>query len=285
MDKGKLFIVATPIGNLKDITIRALETLEKVDLIAAEDTRHTKKLLSHYSISTPCISYHQHNERAQTKVLIDKMERGIDLALVSDAGTPGLSDPGYRLISASIEEGIEVVVIPGPSSLISALVASGLPTSGFNFLGFLPKGRGERIRALKAEADTKRTLVFFESPHRIASFLGETLEALGDRKVVVAREITKKFEEIIRGSLSEVLEKVKKEGLKGEMVVLIEGAPDLPTKIDLSKIRSEVIALMGEGITKKEAMAEVALRHRLPKREVFEAAKDIAYKAGGPQSS
>ncbi|MDI6800186.1 MAG: 16S rRNA (cytidine(1402)-2'-O)-methyltransferase [Actinomycetota bacterium] len=280
MKCGKLFIVATPIGNLKDITFRAIEILAGVDLIAAEDTRHTRRLLTHYSIKTPITSYHEHNERNKTALLIDWLKGGADLALVSDAGTPGLSDPGYRLIAAAIEEGIELSVIPGPSSLISALVISGLATDSFIFLGFLPKGRAERRKLLKGEAASERTLIFFESPHRIETFLTEALDILGDRKLVIVRELTKKFEEVIRGRATEVLERVKKKALKGEMVVMVEGARLIALAASFEELKEEVIALMGQGVTKKEAIAEVALRRRIPKKEVFEAVKGVSANSG-----
>jgi 16S rRNA (cytidine1402-2'-O)-methyltransferase len=223
--KGTLYIVSTPIGNLEDITHRAVRILSSVDLIAAEDTRKTRILLDHYSISKPMLSYFDHNERFRSGQLVEKLLSGQSVALVSDAGTPGISDPAYRVVKESIEHGIAVVPIPGPSAMLAALVVSGLPTNAFVFEGFLPlkKGRRTRLELLKSE---KRTVILYESPHRIVRTLRELLEALGDREIVVAREITKKFEEIVRGRLTEVLAKIASETPRGEFVVILQGSPD-----------------------------------------------------------
>ena len=223
--KGTLYIVSTPIGNLEDITHRAVSVLSSVDLIAAEDTRKTKILLDHYRISKPMLSYFDHNERFRSAQLVEKLLSGQSVALVSDAGTPGISDPAYRVVKESIEHGIAVVPIPGPSAMLAALVVSGLPTNSFVFEGFLPlkKGRKTKLESLKTE---KRTVILYESPHRIVKTLREVLEVFGDRDVVIAREITKKFEEIVRGRLSEVFTRISSETPRGEFVIILQGSPD-----------------------------------------------------------
>ena len=215
---GNLYTIATPIGNLEDITFRAINTLKEVDIIACEDTRHTLKLLNHYEISKPLISYHQHSKVSKIDRLIKELETGKNIAIVTDAGTPGISDPGQVLINKAVEMGIRVIPIPGPSAVITALSAAGVPTDSFVFLGFLPhkKGRKTIIESFK---DEKRTIVFYESPHRIEKLLGELKDVLEDRKIVVARELTKMFEEILKGTVSEVQEKLKI--IKGEFVVII----------------------------------------------------------------
>ncbi|MDO8886312.1 16S rRNA (cytidine(1402)-2'-O)-methyltransferase [Candidatus Oleimmundimicrobium sp.] len=282
MKKGKLLICATPIGNLKDITLRVLETLKEVDLIAAEDTRHTRKLLSHYDIRTKLTSYHEHNEAAKAKELLHKLTKGSHVALVSDAGTPGLSDPGYCLIKACIENGIDVEVLPGPSAAISALVISGLPTDSFIFQGFLPRKKGERCKILTELALNTKTLIFYESPHRIKAFLEDSLEIFGNRKMALVRELTKKFEEVIRGTISEVLEKIKEKKPLGEMVVVIEGAKKAKKgpRPGEKEIQSKVVNLINQGFTKKEAIQMVSKELELPKRIVYEAVKDISAKCG-----
>lgn len=215
---GNLYTIATPIGNLDDITFRAINTLKEVDVIACEDTRHTLKLLNHYEINKPLVSYHQHSKVSKIDHLIEDLKSGKNIAIVTDAGTPGISDPGQVLISKAVEEGIKVIPIPGPSAVITALSAAGVPTDSFVFLGFLPhkKGRKTLIESLKEE---KRTIVFYESPHRIEKLLGELKEVLGNRQIVVARELTKMFEEILKGTVEEVQGRLKT--IKGEFVVII----------------------------------------------------------------
>jgi len=223
--KGTLYIVSTPIGNLEDITFRAVKILSSVDVIAAEDTRKTKILLDHYNISKPMLSYFDHNERFRASQLIEKLLAGQSIALVSDAGTPGISDPAFRVVRESINQGITVVPIPGPSALLAALVVSGLPTNSFVFEGFLPlkKGRKTRLEFLRSE---KRTIILYESPHRIIKTLRELLEYLGDREIVLAREVSKKFEEFLRGRTSDVLKKLASNTPRGEFVILLEGNQD-----------------------------------------------------------
>lgn len=219
---GTLYLVATPIGNLDDITYRAVKVLGSVDLIAAEDTRKTKILLDHYAISKPMLSYFSYNERQRTPQLIEKLQQGISIALVSDAGTPGVSDPAYYIVRSALESGIPIIPIPGPSAFISALIVSGLPTDHFVFEGFLPvkKGRKTRLGILCTEP---RTIIFYESPHRILKTLEEIRVTFGERNVVVARELTKKFEEIVRGPISSVLASLTSKPTRGEYVLVVEG--------------------------------------------------------------
>ena len=221
--KAELFVVATPIGNLEDITRRAIRILSEVDLIAAEDTRQTKKLLDHYQIVTPLTSYHKFNIKTKTGQLIDLLKDGKRLALVSDSGMPGISDPGYELIREAAEHGIRVTPIPGPSAVITALAVSGLPTDQFLFLGFLPKKPGKRRKALQDHKDFSGTIVLYESPYRLVKCLQDILESLGDRRVAVARELTKIHEEVVRDKVVRVLERFKAKAPKGEVVILIEG--------------------------------------------------------------
>lgn len=228
--ENALYLVATPIGNLSDISYRAVHILKSVDLIAAEDTRTSSVLMNHYLIKTPLKSYHSHNIPTQTPRLIEKLKAGESIALISDAGTPGISDPGYNLVCACVENGIRVIPIPGASAFISALISSGLPTQRFVFEGFLPhkKGRKTRIESL---IDETRTMVFYESPHRIHKTLDQLAEAFGDRKCVLAREISKKFEEFISGTFAELIESVKDKKVKGELVLVVEGNTKKPLRI------------------------------------------------------
>ncbi len=220
---GILYVVSTPIGNLSDITLRAIEILKQVDLIAAEDTRHTGILLKNYNITTSLTSYHDFNKDKKAPELLQKLTSGSSIALVSDAGTPGISDPGYLLIKLAIENQIQVVPIPGPAAFVSALVVSGLPTDRFVFEGFLPNKSQKRKKRLEELTQEKRSLIFYESPYRLLKFLEEVKQTLGDRRVSVARELTKKFEEIKRGTVSEVQEYFQKGKIKGELVIVVEG--------------------------------------------------------------
>lgn len=220
--RGTLYLISTPIGNLEDITHRAVRLLGQVDLIACEDTRHTRKLLNHYGLNTRTVSYHEHNEQERAAQLLKLIESGSDVAIVSDAGTPGISDPGFRLTRLAIEGGARVVPVPGPSALITALVASGLPTDEFFFGGFLPARSGARRTRLKEVADMPATLIFYEAPHRIAASLKDAQEVLGERTAVVARELTKLHEEIARGRLSELAARFSSEDARGEMVLIID---------------------------------------------------------------
>jgi 16S rRNA (cytidine1402-2'-O)-methyltransferase len=220
---GTLYVVATPIGNLEDLTHRATRILEEVDLIACEDTRHTRKLLNHYGIKTKTVSYHEHNEREQAVKLIDAIKSGTNVAVVSDAGTPGISDPGFRVVNAALEQGVAVVPVPGPTALISALVASGLPSDEFFFGGFLPARSAARRKRLAELTTLQTTLVFYEAPHRIIETLKDACAVLGEREAVVARELTKLHEEIRRGTLSELVSTFDDDHEpRGEMVLLID---------------------------------------------------------------
>jgi 16S rRNA (cytidine1402-2'-O)-methyltransferase len=219
---GTLYLVATPIGNLDDITYRAVKILSGVDLIAAEDTRKSKILLDHYQIHKELISYFAFNEAKRTPELIAKLKQGLSIAVVSDAGTPGISDPAYRLVHAAIDEGINIIPIPGASAFIAALIASGLPTESFVFEGFLPHKKGRKTKLEELSRET-RTVVLYESPHRILKTLGELLNFFGERKIVIARELTKKFEEIFRGTISEAKQHFTSKSIKGEFVVIISG--------------------------------------------------------------
>ncbi|MFH0777855.1 MAG: 16S rRNA (cytidine(1402)-2'-O)-methyltransferase [Candidatus Eisenbacteria bacterium] len=226
--KGKLYLVATPIGNLEDVTVRALSVLRNVSFIAAEDTRRTRTLLTRYGISRPLVSYHDFNKRRAGPAIVGRMLAGEDCALVSDAGSPCISDPGYLVVNLSVSEGIEVVSIPGPSSIISALQISGLPTDRFAFEGYLPKKGGKRLKKLRSLASEERTIVVFESPNRASATLGEMLEAFGDRRVAICRELTKVFEEVLRLRLSEASERFSGKKLRGEVVLVVEGNREGP---------------------------------------------------------
>jgi len=219
-----LFVVATPIGNLEDITYRAVRVLSEVDLIAAEDTRVTGILLKHYTIKKPLTSYHKFNIKAKTDYLVGLLKEGKDIALVSDAGTPGISDPGEELVSAAIESNIEVVPVPGPSGIITALSVSGLPTKSFCFFGFLPKKPGKRKKLLESLKDREDTIIIYESPYRLEKCLSDIIQVIGNRELVIGRELTKKFEEFVRGKASEVLEHFKNKKAKGEVIILVSGS-------------------------------------------------------------
>ena len=277
MSKGRLYVCGTPIGNLKDITLRALEILKKVDLIAAEDTRRTQKLLNYYEIDTPLTSYHEHNAKQKKKRLLSKIKKGSEVALVSDAGMPTISDPGYELVKLLRAENIEIIPIPGPTAMTSALVVSGLATDRFVFEGFLPRKKGERKRYLQdLEAET-RTMIFYESPRRIVKTLRDILDVLGNRQIVVCRELTKKFEEKISGKVSELLAQFKTDAPKGEIVIVLEGGTKNKDGVDWTdlSILDHVKFEMKQGATKKEAIKIVAKQRNLPKSEVYQIATKI----------
>lgn len=223
---GTLYLVATPIGNLEDITLRALRTLKECDVVAAEDTRRTGQLLKHFEISKPLLSYFQFNEARRSEEILARLQRGERVALVTDAGTPGISDPGERVVRAARAAGLRVESVPGPCALVAALTASGLPTDEFHFIGFLPHKSGQRRRQLEALRQFAGTLVLYESPFRIAKLLGELAEVFPEREVVLARELTKRFEEFLRGKPKELMAILERRSLKGEFVVLIDAAPE-----------------------------------------------------------
>jgi 16S rRNA (cytidine1402-2'-O)-methyltransferase len=267
---GTLYIVATPIGNLEDITLRALRVLKEADLIACEDTRHTRKLLVHYQISTPTISYHDHNERERSAELVNKLEAGQNIAVVSDAGTPLISDPGFRIVREAIERGISVVPIPGPSALIAALSAAGLPEREFMFVGFLPARRTARRARLSELAGVRSTLVFYEAPHRIKDTIDDARDLLGNRDCALAREVTKIHEEFVRGRLSEI--ELADGATKGEMVLMIGAALDSeqPEAPEITSIleRTEQIARTA-GLDQKAALKQAARERGISKSEAY----------------
>jgi len=269
---GILYLVATPIGNLEDITLRALRVLREVDLIACEDTRHTRKLLLHYGISRPTVSYHEHNEHERTPELIEKLRSGVSIALVSDAGTPLVSDPGYRLVSEAILQRLVVVPIPGPSALVTAIAASGLPTAEFTFAGFLPPRRTARRARLVELATLKSTIIFYEAPHRIREALTDARELLGDRQAVLGRELTKLHEQFLRGSLSEIARQLNEGIVRGEMVLLI-GPPlddNQSRSASTNSVSEEIQRLMlAEGIDQKSALKRIARARGVTRREVY----------------
>ncbi|MGC9969689.1 MAG: 16S rRNA (cytidine(1402)-2'-O)-methyltransferase [Bryobacteraceae bacterium] len=262
---GTLYLVATPIGNLEDITLRALRILREVDLIACEDTRQTRKLLDHYGIHKPTVSFHEHNERARALELLEKLRNEARIALVSDAGTPLVSDPGYRLVAEAFEHGIRVEPIPGPSAVLAALAASGLPTDAFHFGGFLPARSSPRRKALAALKDEPATLVFFEAPHRIRETLADIDEVLGPRPVVLAREITKIHEQFLRGTAGELRQ--ADIPLKGEFTLLIGKAAAPPH--DDTPVADAIAARISAGMSRMEAIKSVARDRGLSKREVY----------------
>lgn len=268
--KGTLYVVATPIGNLEDMTIRAVRVLKEASVIAAEDTRHTKKLLVHFGIQTPLTSYHEHNERDKSALMVEKLLSGSDVALVSDAGTPGISDPGYRLVALAVEKGIRVVPVPGPSAIVSLVSVSGLPTDEFSFRGFLPTKEGELRRLLQGLRGRALTSVFYESPRRLARSLELVLEVLGDIQVVIGRELTKMHEEIVRGTAKEALAKMPAD-LKGE-VTLILRTEEEREGFDL-KARLE--ELLSSGAKLGDAVKAVAADSGVPRSEVYREALSI----------
>lgn len=276
---GKLYIVATPIGNLEDITLRAMRVLREVDIIAAEDTRVTRKLLSHYDIHTPMTAYHQHSKGQRSEEIVEKLVQGQNVALVSDAGTPGISDPGHELIALCIAAGIPVESVPGPTAMIPAVVVSGLSTSHFSFDGFPPRKDSDRRAFFRSLASETRSIVLYESPLRLAKTLQAILKELGDRRIAVVREVTKLFEEVFRGSVSEAIEHFDGK-VRGEIVVVVEGAAmaddETPASDDVILLRLR--ELIESGISERDAVRQCAVELKLPKRVVY--AKALQMKGG-----
>lgn len=268
MSQGRLYIVSTPIGNLDDITLRALDTLKRVDFIACEDTEHSLKLLNHYGIKKPLISYWSEKEKVRAEEIIQKIKAGHNVAVITDAGTPGISDPGAVVIKRAIEEDIEIIPVPGPTALITALSISGLPTEEFTFIGFLPVKQSQRRKKLLELSTEKRTLVFYEAPHRILQTLDDMLEVFGNRRVCIARELTKMFEEVLRGSLEEILDKLENAKIAGEYVIVVEGEGQKQASID--EALKEVKELMKKGKGRKEAVKIVSELYSLSKKELYE---------------
>ena len=267
---GTLYLVGTPIGNLGDMSDRARETLRRVDLVAAEDTRRTGRLLASFGIHARTVSLFEGNERVRTEELLDVLREGDDVAVVSDAGMPTVSDPGFRIVRACAEEGIDVRVVPGPSAAIAALVVSGLPSDRWVFEGFPPRRAGERRARLRALRNDERTVVLFESPRRLVPLLRDVLTELGDRRAAVARELTKLHEEVVRGRVAEVLATLADREPKGEVVVVLEGA-HARERPALEDLVADALPLLEAGMKKRAAASEVARRHGVPANEVYEA--------------
>jgi len=267
--KGTLYIVSTPIGNLEDITLRALRILKEVDVIAAEDTRHSLKLLNHYGISKPLISFWREREKLKSADVLERLYSGQSVALISDAGTPGISDPGAVLIKKAIAENIQVVSIPGPSALISALSLSGLSTEEFTFIGFLPSKKSQRQKVLKDLCLEPRTLILFEAPHRITDTLKDMEEIFVERKAAVIKEITKIHEGVLRGSISEIRSKLEKTKIAGEYVIILEGKSE-GKRITTKDILLEIHSLMKKGLKRKEAVKKIADAYKLSKKELYD---------------
>ena len=268
--KGTLYIVATPIGNLEDITLRALRILKEVDLIAAEDTRQTLKLLNHFEISKPLISYHRHNEEVKSEMLIQKLENGENIALVSDAGTPGICDPGEEVIKKAIEEGINVIPIPGACAMINALIASGIDTKEFIFLGFLPLNKKTRIEKLKEIEESEKTIIIYEAPHKMKNTLKELSEILKDRKIVLARELTKIHEEFIREDINSLIKKI--ENIKGEMILIIEGKKkenNIENELNNLSLEEHYKYYEEQGFDKKDIIKKIAKDRNVNKNEIY----------------
>jgi len=274
--KGKLYIVATPIGNKDDITLRAVKVLGEVDLIAAEDTRKTGRLLAYHKIKNHLISCHEHNETRRVPILINKLKKGLSIALVSDAGTPSVSDPGYRLINGAIAENIRIIPVPGVSATTAALSASGLATDSFIFIGFPVKKKEKRQKLLEKLANENKTIIFYESPRRILSFLDEIIETMGDRHAVLAREMTKRYEEFIRGFLSEIKNNLKKRpSIKGEFTLLVTGNESSPP-ISMDAVRADIIqSLKGEETRLSEVARMLSKKHHLAKNIIYNEALKI----------
>jgi len=269
---GTLYLVATPIGNLQDITFRALEVLRTVDVIACEDTRHTQKLLNHYSIKNRLVSYHEHNETTRAPELAELLKQGKSIAVVSDAGTPAICDPSYRIVEKAREIGARIVPIPGAVAFVNALIVSGLPTDSLFFGGFLPSKKSERRRRFEEVKEIPATLVFYETPHRIEKSLADALEILGDRRAAIARELTKIHEEIITGNLSEIFSRVAGNSMKGEIVLIFDRKSIESIRLDVKgagTLKSRLTELESEGIERKAALKKIAKEFGLTRSEVY----------------
>ncbi len=269
--QGCLYVCGTPIGNLEDISLRALKILRQVDLVAAEDTRHTRKLLNYYDIKVELISYHEHNKYERGRELVRRIADGRQVALVSDAGMPGISDPGHELIAAVLEAELAVIPVPGPTAAVTALVVSGLKTDRFAFMGFLPRKRNERLAELERLKNYPYTIIFYEAPHRLKATLRDMYEVLGNRKASVSRELTKLYEETLRTHLQSLREHFEHNEPRGEITLIIEGAGEdslahMPADIDLDELLQQLLA---GGLSKSEAAREAASRTGLPRRELY----------------
>ncbi|WP_188456163.1 16S rRNA (cytidine(1402)-2'-O)-methyltransferase [Virgibacillus oceani] len=272
---GTIYVVPTPIGNLEDITYRALNTLHTVAVIAAEDTRNTKKLLNHFDINTPLVSYHEHNKEVRGQQLLVRLENGESIAIVSDAGMPGISDPGYELINAAVESNLPVVVLPGANAALCALVGSGLPSTEFLFYGFLPRKKKDKLRELERLGVHKATLLFYESPFRVKETISAIYEQLGDRELAIARELTKRYEEFVRGTASEIISWTNDKELKGEFCIVVEGSKVSDESHDLWWSHLSVVDHVAhymeqENMKSKDAIKQAAVDRKMPKREVYQ---------------
>ncbi len=281
MSEGKLYLVPTPIGNLKDITLRALEVLENADIVAAEDTRQTIKLLNHFNLKKILIAYHMHNEQGKSDEILERLRSGENIALVSDAGMPGISDPGSIIVKKCIEEGLDFEVLPGATAFATALIYSGLDSSAFMFKGFIPRDNKSRNILVEELKDRKETLIFYEAPHRLLSTLDFLLKNFGDRNIAVCRELTKLHEEIIRGKLSEVLRHFIDNSPRGEFVLVLDGLSE--EEIEKEKraefeelsIEEHIVKYINEGLSKKDAIKKVAKDRKLPKNEIYKYSTNI----------
>jgi len=283
-DSGTLYICGTPIGNLEDITLRVLKILKEVKYIAAEDTRHTKKLLGHYQINTKVTSYYEYNKFKKAPYLVEILKNGQDIALVSDAGMPGISDPGYVLINLALKNNIKLIPVPGVSALITALVVSGLPTDKFVFEGFLPRKIKERKKYFRSIENEERTIIFYEAPHRLKKTLKDMLEILGDRKIVIARELTKKYEEIIRGNLIQVLSEINEKEIKGEITLIVQGGFENKGNDSIDYLMKEGIIeeylnkLKIQGYSNKEIIKISQEKFSIPKNTIYKKLLEIKNK-------
>jgi len=269
--EGILYICGTPIGNLEDITLRALDILKKVELIAAEDTRHTKKLLNYYQINTPVTSYYEYNKFKKAPYLIEKIKSGQKIALVSDAGMPGISDPGYVLINLALKNNVKVIPIPGVSALTTALVVSGLPTDKFIFEGFLPRKSTERKKYFKNIENEERTIIFYEAPHRLKRALKDMLDIWGDREITVARELTKSYEEMLRGKLSEVINEINRREIKGEITLVVQGGIKKKEKGTIDFLKK----LKNQGYSNKDIVKIAQEKLNIPKNIIYKKLLEI----------
>ena len=273
---GRLVLVATPIGNLGDLSPRAVEALRGADVVAAEDTRRSRVLLDHAGASVPMTSYHEHNETTKTDPLLDRVARGEVVAVVTDAGTPGLADPGFRLVRRAVERGLPVEAIPGPAAALQALLLSGLPMDRFAFEGFLPRKSGARRRRLEQVRDDPRTLIFYVSPHRASDDLSAMGDVLGERQCAVARELTKLHEEVWHGTLGELAQRANSAAVRGEVTVVVAGAPQVEDDLDAGDLAELVAERVAAGVDRKAAIAEVAKEVGRPKRDVYQAVLDAS---------
>jgi len=272
---SKLYVCPTPLGNLEDMTYRVIDTLKKVDFVAAEDTRHSIKLFNHFQINTKMISYHEHNEQSRSEEIIKRIKNGESCALISDAGMPGISDPGQILIKKAVNEGIEVEVLPGGSAFLLALVASGFNTDRFVFEGFLPRKSGEKTQRLMELKQEKRTMIFYEAPHRILKTLKDIVGVFGEREISISREITKRYEEHIRGNISQVIEKLKDGTVKGEFVLVLKGYEGEVEEKEEISIEEQLKIFLDEGYSKKEAVKLTAKKLNARRNEVYQKSLEI----------